>query len=489
MPSNRSHSRSLHGVLALSLHEAEWLDYDDEGNPRYASVAVEGSGAASLVSAALQVRQLARGSAKEVVVALREGLVHQRMVELPKLGSRELQKVMGRKAAQACKGSESPPLYSCVKHAGSCEDATSRWTLTAMDRSLVSDLLLGLRRNGLRSKRVTAVGLAVLDRVAELHVDDEAGVICVAVGSKSCTISLMSGDDLHCVEVLQGNLLEAPQLVALLLQSVKTNAGFWRKVQRGSRVSEVVVMGLNPDRGSLLRNALSSALPDAEVRCLPAALEAGGPHGEDQPVHPKLGRIAMLEACLIDGPFSPRLTFPLPMRRRNTVTALAASLMGSLAIVGLVNNEVGSRVSLMQADITTSQRVSSELRELERMHSRAREEAAHITMSLERAEALELAGVDYAGLMAKLLSALGGHASLLSLNVGRENEGGRELSLRAVATGSAVEAIGGISALERALEALPELHDVKVDLPTRVAAQTDQVKLEFSIRALYGGAP
>ena len=175
-----------------------------------------------------------------------------------------------------------------------------------------------------------------------------------------------------------------------LLQSVKTTAGFWRKTRRGAGIGDVVVLGLNPDRGRLLRNAIAIAVPSSRVSCWPEPSEEEGSVEEG---HPSQGRISMLEAAGLEGRFAPRLDIPLPMRARNAVVGSVLLLAASLGVVGSVQSEVDERVAVIESSILRAREVSRELGELERDHQRALGEATYVAHALQRLDAVESSGL------------------------------------------------------------------------------------------------
>ncbi|MCB9913601.1 MAG: hypothetical protein H6828_00465 [Planctomycetes bacterium] len=173
-------------------------------------------------------------------------MVHQRLVELPELGKHELTKVLARKAVQACGEPAEAPYFSAAQQAPPGDGKPGRWLLAAMERGLARELALGLRRRGLRTRRVTSVALGALDRAASLREEPGEGALCVLVGRRSIQISLFCDEELLTVETLEGDLLEAPQLVASLLQSIKTTAGYWRRTRRGTRCATCASSACTP---------------------------------------------------------------------------------------------------------------------------------------------------------------------------------------------------------------------------------------------------
>lgn len=471
-----------HGILALSTREAEWLEYDSDGSPRYACRPVEGDSVAELVRSALAARDEAGGRSRRVILALRDGLVRQRIVSLPPLGRRELARVLARKAAGEWEEGEDsgPPLYWAREQARIEGEESSNWILVSLQRSRTRELALALRRGGVNIRRTTACGLATLDRAAEFQSSEGEGTICVAVGRSTIKVSLICDGELFGHEVLEGNLLEAPQLVPSLLQSVKTTAGFWRKTRRGAGIGDVVVLGLNPDRGQLLRNAIAIALPSTRVCAYPALPEEGS---AEPAIHPAAGRISMLEAAGLGGPFAPALDIPLPMRRGYAATGAALLVAASVSAVGLVHREVDERVATIEADVARTREVTRELGELEREESRSAAEVDFIACSLRRLSEVEQSGLELEPVCAALFRALSRDAELSSLNIGRVRGAAREVELRATSRGHGVEAVARVGRLQRELEAVPGLREVHIDLPTRVGHEEDSRPLEFTVRA------
>lgn len=482
MSLSRVASSRPYAVLSMSLTEVEWLDYDSEGNARYARLSVEGEGAASLVRAAVAARAQAGGARGPVTLALREGLVAHRLLEVPLLSKRDLTKVFARKAAALFENSECPPLFSCIEHAKVEGEASSRWSIAAMDRPLVRKVVLGLRKAGMPAKSITSEELAALNCAREHEVEEGTATISVSIGPTSVQVSLICGDDLYTVETLSGDLGATPHLIASLLQSVKTSGGYWRRTQRGSRVRGIVIMGLAAERAELLGNALRLALPEARVVSSPSTI---APAESESPIEPTpdQGRIMSLETCLMSGPFTPKLQFPIPARRRSLVVGAALAAVVAFMTVGIVTTQVGTRVATLEKHIDENRRVTEELAVLERSRTQSIGQLTSVTRSLDRTDELMQSGVEYESVMRNVLTVLAGRASILNLEVGPESDGVRNLSFRAVATGGVVGAIQDIGNLERELEQVLGIHDVRVDLPSSVKGSNDQLDLEFGIRS------
>ena len=474
----RTVSERTQAVLALSSTEVEWLDYDSNGNPRYARIPVEGEGVADFVRAALAARAQAGGALVPVVLALREGLVKQGLVELPALTKRELGSVMARKAARALGDPELPPLYSCIEHAAVGGSGGAKWTFAAMERGLIRALVMSLRSAGISTSRITSEDLAALDHAREHEVEEGTGTICVAIGPGSIQVSLICGDDLHIAETLEGDLENSPHLVSSLLQSVKTTGGFWRRTQRGSRVRAIVIVGLSADRRELLGNALRVAVPEAEVV---KSLDATDP--SESADHSCSGRIESLEACLLDGPFTPKLSFALPARRRWVALGVCAAILLAAPIVSSVSTDVDTRVAGLEKVIGANKRVTDELANIERSRTKSIGDLLRVTSTLDRTEELLQSGLEYDLIVREVLFAFGERASIVNLAVGPETGGFRDLSVRAVAVGDAVSAIQGIGDLERDLARIPFVHDVLVDLPSQIDGSKGTLSLEFAVRS------
>lgn len=481
-PKRNAASRRL-AVVGLSDVGVEWLEYDKSGKAHYACVSVENPDSGDYVRAVEAARKEAGGEQTRVVLALSGALAKHRLLDLPKASKRELTHVLARKAAGLTHEPDGDPLFSCIEHEGGDDDDNSHWSLVAMGRVQASGIVYGLRKVGISVARIASEELAALDRAKDMGVEPGMGLICVAVGTNSTQVSLICEDNLYMVESLDGSLSETPQLVASLLQSVKTTAGFWRRVQRGSLVRTVAVLGLCPERSELLGSAIRIALSGARAISYPEKDDLpslGVPEG----LEGQVGRISSLEACLEKGPFSPKLTFPLIPRRRTSVAVMTGALVVGAATFGLVQGDSSAKTTAIRDEIAANNRVTDELRILESSRAHSIGTLRGVVGSLDRTSELLSAGVDYDSTMREVLGAFGARASILNLSVGRENEGVRDLAVKAVAEGDAVGVILNVGNLERKLNENPVIDDVRVDLPSRVESADGKVRLEFSVRTV-----
>lgn len=444
-------------VLGLSAHEAEWLEYAPEGEIRYGRVDVSGITPADLVSAALAARGAAGGRRRGCVLALGDGVVQHELHKLPPLPRKDLERVLLRKAAAASRLDPEHTLFSGYRltHRGgdSCH-----WLTASMERRGALEVALRLRRHRLGVRRVTTLSTAILDRAETLVGDSSSAAIVVVVGPRAVEASLIGEGALVSSEVLEGDFLEAAHLVSSLLQSVRTLAAFWRRSKRGVEVGHLCLFGLPNDRGRLLAQTLSAALPGAVVHLEP------GPELEGAAA----GRIALLAACLEEGSLAVELTPPMPWRQRTVAAASALLVVATVGGYGLAHRAVDDRCAMLEVDAAHLERCEPELLELQRESECAERALAGVRCELDRARAIWSEDDLYERTLAALAVAFEGRATLLSLTLSRDLGNGRELQVSGLTIAEPVRSTAIVGEIEETLLREPGFADVRIDLPSRV---------------------
>lgn len=469
-PPHKIPQRNL-AVLALSASKAEWLEYDKRGEPRYASVDVVGESVNDLVRAAMSARTQAGGKQRRCRLALADGLLAHRVLAIPDLGKRELRAVLERKAAGSLARSGNAvaaPVFSAID-AGTSQDGTRNWLTLMMDREQVTALLIRLRRMRFRVQGVTSSTLAGLRRTSEFRTESGKAALIVAVSNRAVEVSLISGNQLASSDTLEGNLLENPQLVTGLLQLVRTAAAFWRKSQRGAEVAEVHVIGMPGDRGVLLAQAIGGALPGAEVH--------SDPSPEDDT--PDSGRIALLTACLQTGPLAIDMHVPIPPHRLVAAAGLVACAGSLLLGFGIVQRAVEEPRAKLLHEVAELRGRAADLEHLERRQTAVAESMSLIERRMGRALELGKTAPDYSEVMSDVLGALQSRASLMSISVVAGSEGVHDLRFKALTGSAPLQALRIAREIEIALESVPRLSQVTVDLPTTF--ETSELANGFAI--------
>jgi hypothetical protein len=462
-------------VLALSASAAEWLEYDAHGLARHASVPVAGASAGDFARAALEARSAAGGRLHRCRLALGEGLLSHRVLALPTLAKRELRNVLERKAAQAATGEDKSPIFSALD-VGPGLEGSRNWLTVTLERELIMALLIRLRGHNFRIRRIVSTTLAGLQRSTEHLQSESQASIAVTVGQDAVEVSLIAGDHLASSDTLAGNLRESPQLVTGLLQLVRTAAAFWRKSQRGAEVASVHILGMPPDRGVFLAQAIGGALPGTQVRCDPSA--------EDET--PGAERVAVLNACLGDGPLALDIQVPLPPRRSLAMLGLAACAGSLLLGFGIVQRAVETPRARILNEIAELEGQAADLAHLQRRQQEVSESMSLIVQRMGRALEIGREAPDYDAAMSGVLGVLRDRAALLSIAVVPGANGRHDLRFNALTSTSSLHSLTSVRSIELALAALPEFSEVRVELPTSFAEGDQASGLPFSVQAVLG---
>jgi len=462
-------------VLSLSATKAEWLEYDKDGLPLYACVDVEGDGVNDFVHAAVEARSKAGGKQRRCRLALAEGLLTHRLLALPTLGKRELRAVLERKSCSALSMSgdeEDSPIFSAMD-VGPSSDVTRNWLIVTLEREFTTSLLIRLRRARLRVRSIASSTLGGLRRSNEFRAEDGKATLVIAVSHEAVEVSLVVGDQIACSDTLEGNLRASPQLVTGLLQLVRTSAAFWRKSQRGAEVAAVHIVGMPADRGQLLAQAVTTALPDTEVHCDPANDET----------RPDAGRIALLASCTQSGPLALDIHVPLPPHRLVALAGLAACAGSLLLGFGIVRHVVEEPRIKLLTQVAELEGEAADLDQLERRQAAVSASMMRIEERIGRALQIGRAAPDYSATMADVLSALQGRADLLSISVTSGEAGQHELRFKASTSASPLHALRVAREVELSLAALPQLSKIVLDLPTSFDAEDESRGFPMDVRA------
>lgn len=452
-----SPSRRL-AVLSLSPTKAEWLEYDAQGEPRYACVDVVGTSVGDFVHAAVQARENAGGKQRKCRLALAEGLTSHRLLAIPALGKRELRGVLERKSVSSksrVDGSGEQPIFAGID-VGPTQDGARNWLVVALERYFTTSLLIRLRRARLHVRGVLSSTLAGLCRSNEFRSEDGKATLVITVSHEAVEVSLVSGDQLVSSDTLEGDLRTNPQLVTGLLQLARTATAFWRKSQRGAEVAAVHIIGMPAERGTLLSQAVAAALPGAQVHCDPPAEQ-----GADD-----AGRIALLASCLQSGPLTLDVHVPLPPHRLVAAAGLAACAASLLIGFGLVQRAVEEPRARLLNEIAALEGEAVDLDQLERRQAEVGESMRLIEKRMGRAVQIGADSPDYPTVMATVLEALHGRADLLSISVVSGAAGKHELRFKATTTAAPLHALRVAREIELALGSEPMFSEVVLDLPT-----------------------
>jgi hypothetical protein len=401
---------------------------------------------------------------------------------LPEVGRKELSEVLARRAAQLADCPANDALYAGlpgakrVQTGGRESHEECSWTLLALRRSFARELSGQLAKQGVRTTRIVAARLAVLS-----HVDRELGAVegatlVIDFEPGVSIVSLIDGARLVHQTVLDGDLVERPGLALAIVQEARSFESTWRRESRGAPLGRACVVGLDPERGQLFRNALSNALPNVETVCWPVVSEREG-----------AGRMATLAACLARGRFDLDLTVPTPwsLSRRIGVAAAAFAVVGSMGVVAerhveWQREELQSEVQAILESTADLETLESEVQSIGARRSELESEVARLVDLYGRGLQLETVLGDAFG-------AFQGDSSLVSIDA-RPSEG--RVHFVGATHPHPLRAMSAVQAAREALERSPSFRDVVVEAPGGLPSDADVaagVPFTFSLSAALEG--
>lgn len=406
----RPQRRRPPAVLRLSRRWAEWLDWDAEGRATLERRPVEGERPQDLARAALEAAAAAPRGRRRCIVALAEGLLKQRAIELPPMAAAARRAVLARKAAGLLDLSEDKVLYSALELADddvarSAQGAT-RWLLVAQERAFAVALRTALEAGDLRPARIVSESLAHLDAAQRLRGEVAPACIVIDVGDAEVGVGLIAERAVHHMTVLPGSLSSAPALAMTLLHELRTLEAFWRKESRGSNVEQVVLLGLDAERSEALGAAVRSVLPAATLTADPA--ERGAPGA---------GRLASIAACSVQGPFALEIGVRRPVRTGRVLAVGAAllTLLGTFAVYS--QRGTADETRRLREEATFLAREAADLEFLRASTAGAREAVARLDQEVQRLERTAALGVSLEACLREVLLACGRDAAALSIRV------------------------------------------------------------------------
>lgn len=410
MPRRSLRRRHPTAVLRLSRRWAEWLDWDGEGRATLERRPVEGERPQDLARAALQAAAVAQRGRRRCIVALAEGLLKQRAIELPPMASAARRAVLARKAAGLLDLTEDRVLYSALEladdEAARSAQGTTRWLLVAQERAFAVALRTALEAGDLRPERVVSESLAHLDAAQRLRGEVGPACIVIDVGDAEVGVGLIAARAVHHMTVLPGSLASTPALALTLLHEVRTLEAFWRKESRGGNVEQVVLLGLDAERSEALGAAVRSVLPAVTLTAEPA--ERGAPGS---------GRLASIAACAAEGPFTLEIGARRPVRTARVLTVGTAllTLIGAFAVYSQRGTAEETRRLREEADFLA--RESGDLELLRASTAGAREAVTRLDQEVRRLERTAALGLALEPCLREILLACGRDAVPLSIRV------------------------------------------------------------------------
>lgn len=474
-------------VLLVHERGVEWMSSRDEGE-QHASVDVGGAepNVDAIADAAARACGLCGGSKRRVVLALGEGLVRHRLVELPipiaRSSGGEIDHTLHRKAAAllGCEARDALFAAALVDPGSEGRDDArpTSWLVSAFRRRFVPALLRALRRNGISVHRVASLRLCGAGGASARRTTLKGACIVVAVESACVTLTLVHEGLVVNVGALRGSFAEEPALAMTLLQEIKGLDIHWRKQSRGESVSEIVLLGFPHDRGELLVSALKNAHKDMAVT---VPRDADGTHAPDV-----ASRVELLRTCRSITGIPLDLT-PRARAHRARRFALAGA---ALAVTGAFawGTWDASRAARREREHVLAQ-LEARGADLERLQGRATEVRSAIEQlneAVERRRQVAQAGIELGTVLDAVRASFGAGSSLTNLRL-TPSEGATLVEIEGEASAQPIRAATSIARLERALEDSPVFESVEVSAAPLPTSESEPVRFRMSARLEGGG--
>jgi hypothetical protein len=459
-------------VLELSAGRAEWCSIEDGGKAEVGSADVVERTPQGLAAAAVAARGAVGAVRRTCTLTLGSGLAGVRLLRLPELKRSEVQKVLQRKAAALIEAPASDVVWQALemRDAEGSESKERPWLLAAARASELRELRTELRRQGFQVRRIVPGQLATLDLARAALAQRERAAISVHFAPTRISIALFCADQLVHHDELEGDFLGTPLLAASLLQTVKTTAGYWRKLSRGAALEQIVVIGLPPERGTLLGHALEASLPGAQIRVLPGTQDGA-----------TAGRAFAIGSALVEGGFALSLSARAPLRRVWSGVAVAASVL-AVAGFGVVQRRVRVRaLDELSAQTERMRQRAATLEQLAHQHDQALASTQRVEQKYARLYEIGDRGLRHEEWLEAALLALHGRAELATLDLRADAGGATLLELEAEAPAEPAAFAVALDGIERALAASAACGAIAFELPTEVGTVEAGLPLRFGL--------
>lgn len=415
-------------VLFVDGAVVEWSEGSVEGAPDEAvraRVEAEDETPEALARAADEARRTARASqlgraGQSCVLALGARIARPRILEVPPLSADEARRVLHRKAANLLRLGSGQTLFSALPLAeaggareGGTREAeaasrglaqssrpgTRRWLVTAVARTFLATLVRELRARGVTIESIVIERRARLGRALAAGTAGCEVLLVVDVERDAVVLSLLDRGELVTQAVLPGDVRTTPATALAVAPEARRLASYWRKASRGRDLDEVIVLGLDGDRGARLAAGLSRALGSV-------------------PVREPLGRSAVDIA--MDGTlerFEPRIT-PPEVGTPSGRFAVVGSLLLLLAVIGwVVRGAMRTELRERDAEVLALEREELELATVYAERERIERTKGRLRRSTELLAQIRTLGVPFDSIVELVLDASGSEVELRALDV------------------------------------------------------------------------
>jgi hypothetical protein len=482
--------------------ELAWIE---KGALRHASVQVEDSAGATFAAAAKKLVTSARLSSRRVVLSLASGLFDSRQVMLVQLPDRELRDVLARKAA----GGANLELPECLFWARPCatplhgdETPSITWLVHTRARRAHLDLLLAMRRAGVRIRRTIATRDA-LTRAEEGEDADEGRVLVTSTG-REVYVHLFRGRTL-----VQESRVALPSFetraesYASVVQDVRQLSAFWAKGSRGAPLRCVELVGFSASEVESLRPALAIAARGAQINarscpaseassaseaCVASEASHAGQVGHASEASEDWHdvRAELLGALIRNAHHSPDLKARLPWRPSRIAAAAAASTalcaLGAWELFGYWMY----RVEVQRHQISSELRRASTMDEDLAQQQQYVDTRASLSASLASIERAAGRGLSLPAALGDVKALLDRSADVRQLSF-EQTEVGTHLVVEAHVAGELTEATRRLEDLRLRLQSDARFRNLCVEPSTRVPDAGHREPLTFTITGTFVG--
>ncbi|MEL6905402.1 MAG: hypothetical protein AAFZ87_05070 [Planctomycetota bacterium] len=427
---------------------------------------------------------------RSAVLALGPDVVASQVLELPPLAGRNLEAVVGRRAAGLLDLLPDQTAYSAIALDG--EDVEERrWLVHATDRRALRTFQTEMRRAGFPVASVLPARTApyLSDRCSSAMGGDDATLVAL-FESDASSIGLISGDRLVQLSILPGGAtayVTDPNTARSFVQELRGIDAFWRRRSRGERVGRVIIGGVEQAIVRSLEVAIQTALGDVEVRALdvegdepepvedgPLAVGAidGAFEGDAQAIlddPTERARIALLASFRTPRLAALDMAVELPPRR----STLAAVATGSLFVWGAlgasIRAELESECLVASVGTKVAETAAADFEQLTELESIARAAERQVFDTLGDLESASDLGVPFAGIVVGLENAFEEHGVLLTATAvaGSASQGqAGALRLRGAVVDELDRTSVVLESLEQRLRGIPGVTAVSVDMPS-----------------------
>lgn len=446
----------------------------------------------SALAAFLAVRLKSHGVSKRpVVLALAPDLVTSKIIELPRLGARELEGVVGRRAAALLELGAAETAFSGIALDG--EDAVERrWLVHGTAKKPLTEFQAELRSLGFPVKHAIPARTAPFLSARCMEAAVSNGATLVALFEREhCAIGLLAEGRLVHLSVLQGGThahLTEPQTAKAFVQELRGIDAFWRRASRGDRVAAVAIGGVEPFVVERLNTAILSALGEVAVTTLDegtndprqgdGTLSVAGLDGleeeQGEGVAPldhagEKARIALLTSLANHRVSSLDFAVDLRPRARDILLVGGASalLFGTLA-VGL-RDDFRSRAASLATETQVVQAASADLDDLRTLERTVQTLEGQVRSACSELESVSAIGLPARDLLNGVFGAFTDQTALLSISAAGSSVstgGAGVLRLRGVVEDLPGETASALSRLESNLRAVQGVSDVQIEMPS-----------------------